>query len=150
MALRQLFILAIVLVALSVAWGKRHALDGWFATPDYQTKSIEFDNGTVRASRSASDASATSEQSRLPAGAMRKCQKGGQISYTDVTCPPGFKEMDVGGPPVNVLPAQASVAKPAEGPSLGKTRSSLHDALDLSRDDKLKDRIMERAIEGKK
>ena len=84
----------------------------------------------------------------FPRGALRKCVRGQQVSYTNVACPAGSREEAVADAPVNVLPA-TPVARVAPPQAPGSSApSSLHQALDLTRDDKLRDRIMERAIEG--
>ncbi len=80
---------------------------------------------------------------------MRKCFKGQQVSYTNLECPPGTTEKPLAGPPVNVVPAQA-VAKTNESQAPGKTTSKLHNLLDVFRDEKLKERMIERVIEGQK
>ena len=53
------------------------------------------------------------------------------------------------GPQVNVLPALVA-AKPNESSTAGKSKPSLRDALDLERDGNLKDRMMDRVIDGQK
>ena len=149
MSVRVIFITAALLIALSVAWGKRQSLQALLAPAPPPSKPIQFDNGTVREYGPASSASASSAQPQIAPGGMRKCFKGQQVSYTNMECPPGTKEKPVAGPPVNVLPAQA-VAKANESQAPGKGKSALHDALDVSRDEKLRERMMERVIEGPK
>jgi len=143
MVIRIIFFTAVIMVALSAAWSKREQLQALFE-PEHVAKPIVFDNGTVRQYIPAS----ASEQSDLPMGAMRKCMKKGEVIYTNVPCPVGHKEQPVAGPPVNVVAGQAvqTVKQPAANAYKGT--SSLHDALDLSKDGQLKDRIMERAIKG--
>jgi hypothetical protein len=151
MTLRTLFAAALVLITLSAIWAKRQVIQEWLKPPAPSTaKPIQFDNGTVREYGTTAERSASSGSSPVPAGTMRKCFKGQQISYTNQACPPGYNEKAVAGPPINVLPGQAP-AKPAAGQPPGKTNSSLRDALDLSRgDDNLRERAMERTIEGKR
>jgi hypothetical protein len=154
MSIRLYFTVAALLIALSAAWGKRQSLQAFLAPPSPPAKAIQFDNGTVRDMGDASDAaSAVAARPQFAPGAMRKCFKGQQVTYTNVTCPTGFKEAPVAGPPVSVVPGLAA-GKPASPADLaaagGKGRSSLHDALDLSKDDQLRQRLMERAIDGHK
>lgn len=143
MIIRIIAIAAAILLVLSAAWSKRLQLQALFE-PEHAAKPIVFDNGTVR---QYSPASAT-EQSVLPMGAMRKCMKKGEVIYTNVPCPVGHKEMTVSGPPVNVVAGQAVPAVKQPSMNASKGTSALHDALDLSNDGHLKDKIMERAIKG--
>jgi len=79
-----------------------------------------------------------------PAAApLRKCVNGQQVSYTNAACPPGHKEQAVTAPPVNVVPA-TRVPKAAEASSA----PLLHQALDVKQEATLKDKMMERAIDG--
>jgi hypothetical protein len=80
---------------------------------------------------------------------MRKCIKDAQITYTDVACPPAYEERAVAGPPVNFIAAQ-TVTNSHESASTGKRWSTLFDVLDLSSDEKLRERTMEQTIEGKR
>lgn len=77
------------------------------------------------------------------AGPLRKCVNGQQVSYTNAQCPPGRKEQPVTAPPVNVLPA-TPVPKVASASSA----PLLHQALDIKQEATLKDKMMERAIDG--
>jgi hypothetical protein len=149
MSARILFITAALLIALSVAWGKRQSIQTLFAPPPPSPKPIQFDNGTVREFAPSSSASSSSDRSQIASGGLRKCFKGQQISYTNMECPPGSTEKPVAGPPVNILPAQAS-AKSDEARAQDKAKPSLRGALELDRDVNLKDRMMERVIEGQK
>lgn len=143
MVIRVIFFAAAIVLALSAAWSKRVQLQALFE-PEHAAKPIVFDNGTVRQYSPAS----ASEQADMPVGALRKCMNKGEVIYTNVPCPVGHKEKPVAGPPVNVVAGQAVqvVKQPAMDGSKGA--SSLRDALDLSNDGQLKDRIMERAIKG--
>ena len=77
------------------------------------------------------------------AGPLRKCVNGQQVSYTNAQCPAGHKEQAVTAAPVNVLPA-TPVRKAAEASSA----PLLHQALDIRQEATLKDKVMERAIDG--
>jgi hypothetical protein len=105
-------------------------------------------NGTVRQYRSASQPDGVRQAAQLPAGSLRKCRKGSEVVYTNFTCPGGFKERPVAAT-VNVVPGQATTARPASGEgSATPVKSRLHDALDLSQDPHLRQRIIERAVES--
>lgn len=77
------------------------------------------------------------------AAPLRKCVNGQQVSYTNAACPPGHREQAVTAPPVNVLPA-TPVRKAAKASSA----PLLHQALDVKQEATLKDKMMERAIDG--
>ncbi len=143
MVIRIIFLTAIIVLALSAAWSKREQLEA-LLEPDRVVKPIVFDNGTVRQYMP----SASSDQADLPAGTLRKCVSKGEVTYTNVPCPKGHKEKPVAGPPVNVVAGQVVQAAKQPAVNGAKGTSALHDALDLSSDGQLKERIMERAIKG--
>jgi len=79
-----------------------------------------------------------------PAAApLRKCVKGQQVSYTNADCPAGHKEQAVTAAPVNVLPAT-----PVRKAVSASSAPLLHQALDVKQEATLKDKMMERAIDG--
>jgi hypothetical protein len=149
MSLRRIFGLLVALIILSALWGKRYSMANHFAPANALPKQIQFDNGSVRDNRPELAKSSISTQSQFSQGTLRKCIKDAQITYTDVACPPGYRERAVAGPPVNVMPAHSG-QNSNEFASPSKGRTSLHDVLDLSRDEKLRDRMLEQAIEGMK
>lgn len=146
MTLRALFIALGLLIAMGAVWSKRQAVEALFSPSPPPPKTIQFDNGTVRQYGASFNASA---QPQTMPGGMRKCFKGLQVSYTNLECPPGSTEKPVAGPTVNVLSAQVA-AKPNESSPTGKARPSLRDSLDLARDVNLKDKMMDRVIDGQK
>lgn len=86
---------------------------------------------------------ASAQTAAAPAAPLRKCVKGQQVAYTNAACPPGHKEQAVTAAPVNVLPATpVPEAAPASSAPL------LHQALDVKQEPTLKDKMMERAIDG--
>ena len=137
MSLRGLVIATILLAALGLAWQKREQLQAWLGSAPNLVASVPGPGEPSAGTRPAA-----APQSRP--GGLRKCVKGQQISYTNVECPPGHQEQAVAAAPVNVLPA-TPVSKPAEASS---GPSSLHKALDLTRDDTLRERAIERAVNG--
>ncbi|MEO7832126.1 hypothetical protein [Roseateles sp.] len=77
------------------------------------------------------------------AAPLRKCVNGQQVSYTNAACPAGHKQQAVVAPPVNVLPAT-----PVPKPAASSSAPLLHQALDIKQEATLKDKMMERAIDG--
>jgi hypothetical protein len=143
MSMRSLAIATILLAALGLAWQKREQLQTWLrAAPALSTSAPSLSDPLVATRPEAEGATSTSARSRP--GGLRKCVKGQQVSYTNVECPPGHQELTVTTAPVNVLPA-TPVSKPAESSS---GPSALHKALDLTRDDTLRERVIERAVNG--
>ena len=84
---------------------------------------------------------------------MRKCVRGDQISYSNLTCPAGFRERPIKAEPVTVVPAvrvpatPAAAAPPGQAPGPSNPRS-LRDALDLKPDEQLRQRMIDRAVEA--
>ena len=108
---------------------------------------IQFDNGTVReAPVPASPASAASAQVfEGEPGKLKKCLRGNTVTYTDQNCPPGTKAAAVTGGNVTVVPSEKP--KPAaRDAAANNSRNTLRDALDLSGNDNIRDKMMERAI----
>lgn len=143
MSLRSLAIATILLAVLGLAWQKQEQLQAWLGgARASSTWAPSLSDPLVATRPTAEGATPTSATSRP--GGLRKCVKGQQVSYTNVECPPGHQELAVTAAPVNVLPA-TPVSKPAESSS---GPSSLHKALDLTRDDTLRERAIERAVNG--
>jgi len=133
--------IAVVLIALAAGWRYRGAVTAWL-TPEPPPKPIVFDNGTVR--DMGDPASAPPAAAGLPAGALRKCTRGSETQYTNVACPPGFKEKPVSSDRVNVLPAgDAPAAKPAAAPP-GERPRNVRDVLDPDAE-RLREKVIERA-----
>jgi hypothetical protein len=148
-------LLTLVLVVLaSVGW--RHRNDAWvqgLLRPPAPAKAIQFDNGSVRDTlpRIPEDgASAAHEQAlnNLP-GKLKKCIRKAQVVYTDQPCPAGFSAEPVSGDKVTVLESPTPKSNPGGKAAAPDARKTLHDALDLSGNDNIKDKMMERAIEKK-
>lgn len=66
------------------------------------------------------------------------------MTYSNVDCPAGGQAQAVTGGTVTVVPG-TPVPKPAAASS---GPSALHKALDVTRDDSLRDKMVERQIEG--
>jgi hypothetical protein len=140
MSIRGLIVVLLLAAALGLAWQKREPLQAWAGSASLPaTPGISFNEA-----RPAADAAMPTGASRFRSGDLRKCVNGQQVSYSNVECPPGHKEQAVTAAPVTVLPA-TPVSKPAAASS---GPSSLHKALDLTRDDTLREKAIERAVNG--
>lgn len=119
MSIRGLIALLLLIGAVGGGWQQRERLQAWV--------------GAASAARPAGTAG----------GELRKCVNGSQVTYANVECPAGTQAQAVTGGTVTVVPG-APVAKPAaaSGPS------ALHKALDVTRDDTLRDKIMERQMDA--
>lgn len=73
---------------------------------------IEFDNGTVRQYETPLPDKAKKGTEPLPVGALRKCVRGADTSYTHDPCPPGSKEQALSKGTVTVLSAPPKPAAP--------------------------------------
>ena len=123
MSLRGVVIAAVVLAIGALAWQKQDQLRAWVgAQPPLVMPDL-----------------VSSE-----AAPARKCVKGQQVSYTNVECPAGTQAQAVKAMPVNVVPATPvpRVAQPGSAPS------ALREALDIKREDPLRAKALERAIDG--
>jgi hypothetical protein len=148
MTLKHVFMLAVAALAAAFAWRYHDAeVVTRFLHPDTtKPKPIQFDNGTVRQYRIASQPDGVRQEAQLPVGSLRKCWKGAEVVYTNFSCPRGFKERPVAAT-VNVVSGQATT-RPATREAGTPVKSSLHDALDLSQDPHLREKIIERAVES--
>jgi type IV pilus biogenesis protein CpaD/CtpE len=135
MSIRGLVILLLLLAALGLGWQQRQRLQGWM-------DSAQAAAGPAP-SPPVADGAAPKTASKFKSGELRKCVKGQQVSYANVDCPPGHQEQAVTAQ-VNVV-AATPVAKPA---AAGSGPSSLHKALDMTRDDTLREKAIERAVDG--
>lgn len=133
MSVRGLIIGLVLLGALGAAWHQREALQAWVGSAKLASPA---GSGATTASPGAPKATG--------GGELRKCLKDGQVTYSNVDCPAGSQAQAVTGGTVTVVPG-TPVAKPA---TAGSGPSALHKALDVTRDDSLRDKIMERQIEG--
>lgn len=130
MSVRGLVVLLLVLAVLGAAWHKRDELQAWAGS-----------------AKSAAVASLDAKPAgpAVGAGALRKCVNGQQVSYSNVECPTGSKELAVSGA-VTVLPG-TPVAKPSDGPS--SAPAALRKALDVEHHgENMTDKAIERAING--
>jgi hypothetical protein len=130
-----------------LAWRAYPKLATGSETRPAPSKPFVFDNGTVREYLPPPEPGSAAALSSLPHGVMRKCVKGTKKIYTDVTCPPGHQELAVATDRVTVLPGPDKPARAAEPGAPPERRSTLRDALDMSGDDQLRQRIVDRAVD---
>lgn len=129
MSIRGLVIGLLLAAVLGLAWQQREPLQAWLGSSAARVQRL---------------ADAPSPGAPAGAGGLRKCVKGQETLYTNDKCPSGYRDLAVTAGAVTVLPA-TPVPKPATASS---GPSSLHKALDLTRDDTLRDKAIERAVEG--
>ncbi len=133
MSIRGLVIGLLLAAVLGLAWQQRAPLQSWLGTSAAKVQSL---------ADSSSSAGPAGDAKARPGG-LRKCVKGQEVSYTNAECPPGYRDQAVTGGSVTVVPA-TPVPKPDEASS---GPSALHKALGVTRDDTLKDKMIERAVE---
>ncbi|RTL36895.1 MAG: hypothetical protein EKK53_22065 [Burkholderiales bacterium] len=133
MSIRGLIIGLVLLGVVGALWQQRERLQSWVASAK-----LPMPSG------SNSSPASTAAPKAAGGGELRKCVKNGQVTYANVDCPAGSQAQAVTGGTVTVMPGTpvATPASSASGPS------SLHKALDVTRDDGLRDKIMQRQIEG--
>jgi hypothetical protein len=142
-------ILAVMLVLALGASAWRHRNDAWVQAlwrPEPAPRSVGLDNGSAREPAAPGKPVAGTSlpaPANLP-GQMKKCVRGQQVTYTDQPCEPGARVGTVTSDKLSVVPG--AVAPPTAPDAAPKGRSQLHDALDLNEPEKLRDKMMERAI----
>lgn len=130
MSIRGLIIGLVLLGVVGGAWHERERLQSWVAT--------------AKLPAGAGATTSTGAPQAAGGGELRKCVKDGQVTYANVDCPAGSQAQAVTGGTVTVVPG-TPVPKPAAASS---GPSALHKALDVTRDDSLRDKMVERQIEG--
>lgn len=113
MTIRNYVVALGVLMAVAITWRYRNSdlIQDLVNPKQHKPVRIEFDNGTVREYANPASASKKAGAAPLPIGSLRKCQKTGEITYTNTYCPPGAKEMPLTQGTVNVVETPAP--KPA-------------------------------------
>jgi len=151
MLLQRLFVASVLLLALAFGWRFWHGMSAQGPDPSARpvAPAIDFDNGSVRA-----PASAVARPAGAVPGRLTKCVRGSETVYTHFTCPPGHKAAAMGGGTVTVVPGTtraetAQAGRPAgTGLPPNGAKASLHDALDISADPHLRERLVERAVQN--
>lgn len=124
MHVKTLAWIAVGVLALSLLiWLSRSAaLRALLAPPPPKPAPIVFDNGSVRDQPASGVVPARPGKVLAPPGALRKCVRGDSTVYSNLTCPPGHKEMPVRQDGVTVVPGAAprpggpAAAAPAAAP----------------------------------
>jgi len=136
--------LAIVLASYIFSLHRDGVIRAWLTTPD-APKAIVFDNGSVRDAAGPAASEPTQTTVLSPPGALRKCVRGDRVTYSNLTCPPGFKEREVASDKVTVI--QTDGLKPPDRKLAGESaQKTLHNALDLKTDDQLRQKMIDRAV----
>ena len=148
MLLRFIALAAAAALVLSIGFSLWRAgvFADWLRTRPDAPPPIVFDNGSVRELPQAASGPAT-VAALSPPGVLRKCVRGDRVTYSNLTCPPGFRERTVAQDKVNVVPAVLPTAGKAR-PDGQKPHEQMRDALDLKRDDKLRQRMVDKAVEA--
>ena len=149
-AVRYVLVGIVILAMGRLAW--QHKNDAWIQTlfrPGGPAKvAIQFDNGSVRDAGTLSGGktaeSAGDVAKENTPGKLKKCLKGNDVIYTDKLCPAGTKVAAVDGGNVTVL--GGSPSKPKDAGASHDGPKSLRDALDLSGNENIKDKMMDRVI----
>ncbi|HEX5312697.1 hypothetical protein [Aquabacterium sp.] len=150
MTVKHIFWGLLLMVLASMGWRYKNAdaVQNLVNPPPSPAAAIEFDNMPPP---SAGPAPATGESlaPRPPvvtrvAGAMRKCKKGREITYTDGDCPAGSKEFGVQGGSVTVVPSPSATAAPEKD---GAPRANVRNLLvDPEKDAELRNKRMDRIV----
>lgn len=112
MSLKSLVSVLALVLLVAVGWRIRHAEFWRPAPPAASARPIVFDNGTVR-ERVPASAPGQRRAAEPVLGAVRKCRRGAELSYTNHACPPGSREEPMGGH-VNVVEGQRPAAPQAQ------------------------------------
>lgn len=117
MLLKTVFTGLLLLMLGAIGWSQRNApwLQDMLGTNHSPPATIRFDNGSVRDANAASEPASAPSDKPLTLTGVRKCLRGNVVVYTDKTCPPGSKQMAIGGT-VNVVCSQQPRAAPEARP----------------------------------
>lgn len=137
-----------VAVLLLGTSGWKHRNDTWvqdLLRPSGAVQTtIRFDNGSVRDKLSAATHAPNDASALNVPGKLKKCAGPQGVIYTDQICPPGSKAAPVNGGNVTVIDGTASKSEVAKPP--GDAPKALRDALDLSGNNQLREKMVERAM----
>lgn len=150
MLLRAIGLLALLATMGSYVFSlhRSGSFQSWLDSTQGTSKSIVFDNGSVRDRFDAPAASQPNEIAVLsPPGALRKCVRGDRVAYSNLACPAGFREHAVSAEPVPVVPAMKLPQSATAGNAGGKHQKP-QEALDLKRDDQIRQRMIQSAIDA--
>lgn len=149
MLLRWLALVALAAVVLSVAFSvwRSGVVRGWLTTTPDSPPKIVFDNGSVRDAPMPAASEPPKTAALSPPGVLRKCVRGDRVTYSNLTCPAGFRERPVSQDGVTVLPSQGPAAGPVAG-AQAAPHEKMRSALDLQRDEKLRQRMIDKAVDA--
>lgn len=142
------FALLALLASIAVSLQRSDFLRSWLGSTPDTAKPIVFDNGSVRDLPANRASEPVTLAALAPPGALRKCVRGDRVMYSNLTCPAGFSERTVASNNLTVLPAApaAKAERAEDGAKPGGRQAVLQEALDLKRDDKLRQRMIDRAV----
>jgi hypothetical protein len=149
MLLRWLAMVGLAALVLSVAFSvwRSGIVRAWLTTAPDSPPQIVFDNGSVRDAPMPAASEPTKTAALSPPGVLRKCVRGDRVTYSNLTCPPGFRERPVSQEGVTVLPAPRPVAGSVPG-SPATPHEKMRSALDMQRDEKLRQRMIDKAVDA--
>jgi hypothetical protein len=143
---RYLLIGVATLLLASAGW--RHRNDAWvqdLLRPSLPASaSIRFDNGSFKDGQAQIMHSPTNDSALNTVGKLKKCTSPRGVVYTDQICPSGSKPAPVNGGNVTVVDSGTTKTETAQ--SKTDAPKALRDALDLSGNDNLREKMMERAV----
>ena len=127
--------------------GWKHRNDAWLQdllhTAAPAPPAIRFDNGSVRDTLPpvAHNPNSNSNNALNTTGKLKKCAGPRGVVYTDQICPPGTAVAAVTGGNVTIVEGNAGTAK-----SPGDAPKALRDALDVSGNNDLREKMLDRAV----
>ena len=149
-AIRFLFLIIGIAIVASITWKSRNAewIQMLLQVDAPEKVNIKFDNGSVRdnlpAGSTAVSPNRTKDhgaQNNAP-GVVKKCLRGKEITYTDQVCPSDANVAPVTGGNVTVVGTPK--AKVERSNTFEPGPKALRDALDLSGNENLREKMMER------
>ncbi len=151
-AIRFLLLLIGIVIFASITWKFRNAewIQKLLQVDDPATVNIKFDNGSARdnppaATIASAPARAQEQGSQNNApGVIKKCLRGREITYTDQICPSDAKVAPVTGGNVTVVGTPKAKAERSNAAEPGP--KALRDALDLSGNVNIREKMMDRAV----
>ncbi len=111
MVLRWIALGAAALVGVSIVinLARGSMVRDLFSPAPEKAPPIVFDNGSARdvpPPPAPAAASGPAPKTYAPPGLMRKCVRGDKVTYSNLDCPPGFKESTVSQEGVTVVPSK--------------------------------------------
>ena len=146
MALKTIFWGLILALLGSILWRylEPGAFNDWLKVRGATPKPFVFDNGTLREipARTAPDLPISAPNL---AKAVRKCQRGAEVVYTDNPCQPGFSDQPIRNGSMTVVEASRQ-ANPLNEASPASRRPALRGLVHESGADSLNQKRVERLV----